>query len=48
MTEMVRVRILPASDADKSIWRLTHEVAHILEPLPWVLVGGQMVAILEA
>lgn len=48
MTESARVRILPASDADASLWRLTREVAHILEPLPWVLVGGQMVAILEA
>lgn len=48
MTETVRVQIRPASDADASLWRLTREVAGILEPLPWVLVGGQMVAILEA
>jgi hypothetical protein len=46
--EPVRVQILPASPADASLWRLTREVARILEPLPWVLVGGQMVAILEA
>lgn len=47
MTEAVRIQILAASDADESLWRLTHEVADVLAPLPWVLVGGQMVAILE-
>lgn len=48
MTDPVKIRIRPASDADASLWRLTREVAAILHPLPWVLVGGQMVAILEA
>lgn len=48
MIEPVQIRILPASDADWSLWRLTREIAGILHPLPWVLVGGQMVAILEA
>ena len=48
MTEPARIQIRPASDADASLWRLTREIAAILEPLPWVLVGGQMVALLEA
>lgn len=48
MTDPVQIRIRPASDADASLWRLTREIAAILHPLPWVLVGGQMVAILEA
>lgn len=48
MTEPVLIRIRPASDADASLWRLTREIVGILGPLPWVLVGGQMVAILEA
>jgi hypothetical protein len=48
MTDLVLIRIRPASDADASLWRLTREIAAILHPLPWVLVGGQMVAILEA
>ena len=48
MTEPVLIQIRPASDADASLWRLTREIAAILHPLPWVLVGGQMVAILEA
>ena len=48
MTDPVLIRIRPASDADASLWRLTREIVEILDPLPWVLVGGQMVAILEA
>ncbi len=48
MTDPVLIRIRPASDGDASVWRLTRETAAILHPLPWVLVGGQMVAILEA
>ncbi len=48
MTDPVLIRIRPATDADASLWRLTREMAAILDPLPWVLIGGQMVAILEA
>lgn len=48
MTDPVLIHIRPASEADASLWRLTREVAGILHPLPWVLVGGQMVVILEA
>jgi hypothetical protein len=48
LTKSIRIRIVPTSDDDESIWRLTREISGILESLPWVLVGGQMVAILEA
>ena len=48
MTDPVLIQIRPASEADAYLWRLTREIAAILHPLPWVLVGGQMVAILEA
>ncbi|MBA3234479.1 MAG: hypothetical protein H0T59_00625 [Chloroflexi bacterium] len=48
MTAAVSVKLTPASDADAQLWRLTREVANLLDSLPWVLVGGQMVAILEA
>jgi hypothetical protein len=39
---------VPASDADADLWRLTREVARILHGIPWVLIGGQMVAVIEA
>ncbi len=42
------VRMLPATDADADLWRLTREVADLLRGIPWVLIGGQMVAIIEA
>lgn len=42
------IRILPASEADAELWRLTREVASLFSGLPWVLIGGQMVAIIEA
>lgn len=48
MTDPVLIKVQPASDADVSLWRLTREIAAILDLLPWVLIGGQMVAILEA
>ena len=34
MTDPVLIHIRPASDADASLWRLTHEVAEILQPGP--------------
>lgn len=42
------VRIWPASEADAGLWRLTRDVAALLAGLPWVLIGGQMVAIISA
>jgi len=34
MTDPVLIQIRPASDADASLWRLTREIAAILDPLP--------------
>lgn len=48
MTGIPRIRVTPTTPQDASLWRLTREVTDTLSGLPWVLVGGQMVAILEA
>ncbi len=40
--------VSPESEADASVWALTREVASLFASLPWVLIGGQMVAIHEA
>lgn len=45
MTEPIR--IVSGSDAEAQLWRTTAEVARLFAGLPWVLVGGLMVAILE-
>jgi hypothetical protein len=42
------IAIIPQSDADARLWNLTREVARLFSGLPWVLIGGQTVAILEA
>lgn len=42
------IRVNPPSDADAGLWRLTREVAETLHGIPRVLIGGQMVAIIEA
>jgi hypothetical protein len=47
VTEPAHVRIVPATEGDRDLWRFTREVADILSGLPWVLVGGQMVALIE-
>jgi hypothetical protein len=40
--------VSPESDADAAVWALTREVASLFASLPWILIGGQMVAIHEA
>lgn len=42
------IRITPISDEEAALWRLAHEVTGLLDGLPWVLIGGLMVRILEA
>jgi hypothetical protein len=42
------IRVNPSSPRDTRLWSLTSQVTHILTGVPWVLIGGQMVAILEA
>jgi hypothetical protein len=39
--------IVPIDDAEERLWRVTHEIADLLAGLPWVLIGGQMVTLLE-
>jgi hypothetical protein len=39
--------IVPIDDVEERLWRVTHEIADLLAGLPWVLIGGQMVTLLE-
>jgi hypothetical protein len=41
------ILIAPGDDAEERLWRVTHEIADLLAGLPWVLIGGQMVTLLE-
>jgi hypothetical protein len=41
------IRVNPSSPRDTRLWSLTSQVTHILTGVPGVLIGGQMVAILE-
>ncbi len=42
------IRIMPISDEETALWRLVREVTGLFDGLPWVLIGGLMVRILEA
>ena len=42
------IRIVPIDEAEAAVWRLAREVAKMLSGLPWVLIGGLMVRIIEA
>lgn len=44
---MTRIVVIPSNDPEAALWRMTAEVAVILRELPWVVVGGQMVILLE-
>jgi hypothetical protein len=37
----------PGDDTEERLWQVTHEIADLLGGLPWVLIGGQMVTLLE-
>ncbi len=41
------VNVLPGSDAEARLWATALEVAAIFADVPWVLVGAQMVMLLE-
>ena len=41
------VRIVPGSDAEEAVWATTLEVAGLFREWPWVLVGAQMIMLLE-
>jgi hypothetical protein len=43
----VTVRIVPWSDAEEAVWRTALEVAGLFRDWPWVLIGAQMVILLE-
>ncbi|HSV92924.1 MAG TPA: hypothetical protein VLH81_07600, partial [Desulfobacterales bacterium] len=45
---MTPIGINALDEADAALWRLTREVAAVLDGLPWVLIGGQMVRVMEA
>jgi hypothetical protein len=45
---MTPIRIDPESEAEAAVWALTREIVTLFSALPWVLIGGQMVAIHEA
>lgn len=47
MTDAI-LRITPVTTEEADLWRLAEEVAALFEGLPWVLIGGVMVRILEA
>jgi predicted nucleotidyltransferase len=43
----VTVRIVPGSAAEEAVWRTALEVAAMFRDWPWVLIGAQMVILLE-
>ncbi len=45
---MPTLKITPINDAETEVWRLAREVSGLLQGLPWVLIGGLMVRIIEA
>jgi hypothetical protein len=44
---MTRIVIVPRDATETALWRTTAEVAGLFGDLPWVVVGGQMVMLLE-
>lgn len=47
VASVTRIHVVPSSEPEAALWRTTAEVAVILRELPWVVVGGQMVILLE-
>jgi hypothetical protein len=43
----MRVRIEPAGDAEAGLWRTALEIASLFADLPWVIIGAQMLMLLE-
>lgn len=44
---MTSVVVHPVNDEDAAVWRLAQEVSGMFTDLPWALIGGLMVRILE-
>ena len=45
---MTAIRITPISSEEAALWRLAREVGDLFSGLPWILIGGLMVRIMEA
>jgi predicted nucleotidyltransferase len=43
----VTVTILPGDDAEARVWSTALEVARLFDDLPWVVIGAQMIMLLE-
>lgn len=41
------ILIEPAGDAERRLWQTTNEITVLLESIRWVLIGGQMLTIIE-
>lgn len=41
------ILINPAGDAERRLWQTTNEITVLLESIRWVLIGGQMLTIIE-
>jgi hypothetical protein len=42
-----RIAVVPRDQAERALWRLTLEVADLLDGIEWAVAGAQMVVILE-
>ena len=44
---MTRITILPSSDAEAALWRTAAEVTGLFGAWPWIIIGAQMIMLLE-
>lgn len=44
---MTPLRVVPGRDAERALWRTTMEVAALFADWPWVIIGAQMIMLLE-
>ena len=44
---MTTITILPSSDAEAALWRTAAEVAGLFGTWPWIIIGAQMIMLLE-
>jgi predicted nucleotidyltransferase len=44
---VTRIRIVPSSDAEAALWRTAAEVAGLFGTWPWIIIGAQMIMLLE-
>lgn len=41
------IRLVPGSEQEERLWTVAKEVARLLAGIPWVLIGGLMVSLIE-